>query len=326
MDPGTLKDRCVGAIAGFAIGDALGMPTEFLSREQILRHYGKPVSGFVKAHPGHVCEFLPQGSYTDNTQTMLATAECLIECKKMIPARQADALLSWSLNTVPHRTPSTVNLKACKNLSMGRPWKKSGVFSDECAAAMRMIPIGLFYHNHTDALTKAALDNCIITHNEPRARAASVSVAYLTARLVKSNDKCWPADQVLETADHISHLDENLAALLRWSTQITHLPPQEALFEIGTSSDVVEAVPAAVYCFLKYSKHFSRAVLSAVNAGEASDSIGALAGSFVGAYGGIGIIDKSWLQAVENSDVLIGVGTNLAELLMGNSAETLSKN
>jgi len=74
MNPDELRNRCVGAILGFAIGDALGMPVEFLSREQIRRYYGKPVSGFIKAHPGHASDFLPEGSYTDNTQTMLATA------------------------------------------------------------------------------------------------------------------------------------------------------------------------------------------------------------------------------------------------------------
>jgi ADP-ribosylglycohydrolase len=322
MDASQLRNRCVGTIAGFAIGDALGMPAAFLSRAQILRYYGKPISGFLKAHPGHASESLPRGSYTDNTQTMLATAECLIECRKMDPARQADALLSWYENTVPHRTPSTANLKACKHLSAGRPWNKSGVFNSGCAAAVRMPSIGLFYHRSPEALTRAALDNCIITHNEPQARAASVSVAYLIARLVQSDERSWPADQVLETADHISHLDEDLAGLLRWTTQIVHLPHDEALFEIGTSSDAIEAVPAAIYCFLKHPRNFSAAVLCAINAGDAANSIGALTGSFVGALAGVNAIEKQWLAEVENSDVLIGVGENLAQLLAHGDLES----
>ncbi len=315
MNPNELRNRCVGAIAGFAIGDALGMPAEFLSRNQIWQYYGKPISGFCKACSGHANDSLPQGSYTDNTQTMLATAECLIECKKMDPARQADALLSWYLNTVPHRTPEAANLKACKHLSAGRPWNKSGVFSSDCGAAVRMTPIGIFYHRCPGALTRAALDNCTITHNEPRARAASVSVAYLISRLLQSNERCWPGDQVLETADHIAHLDEDLAAVIRWATQIVHLPPEEALFETGTSADVIETIPAAIYCFLKNPKNYSSAVLSAVNAGDAADSIAALVGSFVGALAGIEIVNNQWLREVENSDMLIGVGQSLADLL-----------
>jgi ADP-ribosylglycohydrolase len=322
MDPKTLRDRCVGAIVGFAIGDALGMPAEFLSREQIRRYYGKPISGFISAHPGHASDSLPQGSYTDNTQTMLATAECLIECKAMDPARHADALLSWFRNTVPHRTPSSANLRACKHLSTGRPWNKSGVFSSDCAAAMRMTPIGIFFNSCPETLTRAALDNCAITHTERRARAASVGVAYLTARLLQAGERCWPADQVLEAADHIAHLDKDMAAVMRWSTQITHLQPDEALFEIGTSSDAIETVPAAIYCFLKHPRNFSGAVLPAVNAGDATDSIGALAGSFVGALAGVQAIDTQWLHEIENSDVLIGVGESLANLIRRSDAKT----
>jgi len=232
----------------------------------------------------------------------------------MDPARQADALLAWYLNTAPHRTPSTANLRACKHLSSGKPWNKSGVFSSGCSAAMRMTPIGLFFSGSSETLTRAAIDDCIITHNEPSARAASVGVAYLTSRLLQSDKRSLPGNQVLETADHIARMDEDLAAVLRWTTQITHLPPEEALFEIGTSSDAIEAIPAAIYCFLKYPRNFASAVLTAANAGDAADSIGALAGSFVGALAGLEAIDRKWMAELENADVLIGVGENLARL------------
>ena len=105
MDPKQLTDRFIGSIVGFAIGDALGMPTQFLTRDQIRRYYGKTVTGFLRAHPGHASDSLPQGSYTDDTQMMLAAAECLIECRAMEPARQAEALLSWYVNAAPHRSP-----------------------------------------------------------------------------------------------------------------------------------------------------------------------------------------------------------------------------
>jgi ADP-ribosylglycohydrolase len=312
MDPKELKSRCVGAIVGFAIGDALGMPAQFLTRNQIRRYYKKQITGFLKAHAGHASDFLGEGCYTDDTQMMLATAECLIECGRMDPARQADALLSWYLNTSPHRTPMRANLRACKHLAAGRAWTKSGVFSGGCGAAVRMPPIGLYYCCQPDTLCRAALDDCIITHTEPRARAASVAVAYLTARLVHTTNQCSPGDQVLETADRVSDHDKDIAGMLRWVTQIVHLDPEEALFEIGTSSDAIETVPAAIYCFLKYPHNFAGAVMAAVNGGDATDSIGALAGCFVGALAGFEAIPKQLAEGVENSDVLVGVGENLA--------------
>ncbi len=312
MDAKELKSRCIRCIVGFAVGDALGMPAQFLTRDQIRRYYKKPITDFLKAHPGHASDFLPAGSYTDDTQMMLATAECLIECGRMDPPRQADALQAWYLNTSPHRTPMRANLRACKHLAAGRPWTKSGVFSGGCGAAVRMPPIGLFYHHSPESLCRAALDECMITHTEPRARAASVAVAYMIARLVQASDRCSLGDQVLETADRVADLDFDMAAMLRWVSQIVHLGPEEALFEIGTSSDAIETVPAAVYCFLKYPRQMSSALVAAVNAGDAADSIGALAGSFVGALAGIESIPKHFVEGVENSDLLVGVAENLA--------------
>jgi len=324
MDANDIRSRFMGTLVGFAVGDALGMPAEFLTRSQIRSFYGKPINGFLQAHPGHASDFLPAGSYTDDTQMMIATAECLIEHRRMDPARQAEALLGWYRNTIPHRTPMRANLRACKHLAAGRAWSKSGVFSSGCGAAVRMPPIGLFLSQDTDALIKAALDDCTITHTEPRARAASVAVAYLVARLILSNESCYPGDQVMEAADRVSSIDQDMAAMMRWVTQIVHLPPEEALFEIGTSSDSLEAVPAAIYCFLKHPRHFEGAVLSAVNAGDAADSIGAMAGCFVGALAGIQVIPRQWRAGVENSEFLAEVGESLAGIASSETTNSIS--
>lgn len=178
-----------------------------------------------------------------------------------------------------------------------------------------MPPLGLFLFHNTDVLIRASLDACIITHTDQRAKASSAAVACLIARLVQSTDRCSPGDQVLETADRVAPIDGDISAMLRWVTQIVHLQPEEALFEIGTSSDAIEAIPAAVYCFLKYPRRYSDAVLAAVNGGDAADSIAALTGSFVGALCGIEAIPEKWRLSIENRDVLMGVGENLAALL-----------
>lgn len=315
MDAKVLASRFAGTILGYAVGDALGMPAEFLSRDQIRRYYGKPLTGFVKAHPGHANDFLPPGSYTDDTQMLLATAECMVECGKADAARQAEALLGWYLNSVPHRAPMRANMRACKRLATGRAWTKSGVFSSGCGAAMRMPPLGLLLFYDPDSLVHSAFELCSITHTDPRARAASVAVAYLIARLVQATDRCNAGDQIIETADRVAAVDGDMAAMLRWVSQITHLPAEEALFEIGTSSDALEAIPAAVYCFLKHPRNYSGAVMAAVNAGDASGSIAALAGSMVGAYTGVEAIPKQWQEEVENADVLTGVAGNLLDLV-----------
>ncbi len=314
MEPLELRNRCMGAVMGFAIGDALGMPAQFLTTNQIRRYYGSPITCFLPAHAGHASDFLPKGSYTDDTQLMLATAESIIEFREVQPAQQAEALLSWYVNSIPHRTPMRANIKACKHLSAGKSWTRSGVFSNCCGAAVRMPPVGMALYGKPDLLTQAALETAHITHTEPRALAGAAAVACLTARLVRATDRCLPGDQVLEAADRVAPIDKDMAAMIRWVTQIAHLEPAEALFEIGTGADALEGIPAAIYCFLKYPRDYTRAVLAAVNGGDAADTIASLTGAFVGALNGIDGIPGHWQKNVENADILAAIGQNLAEV------------
>ena len=61
--------RARGALYGLAIGDALGMPTQMLSRPQIVARWGTLLAGFELAPPGHpIAAGLPAGTVTDDTE------------------------------------------------------------------------------------------------------------------------------------------------------------------------------------------------------------------------------------------------------------------
>ena len=45
--------RAAGALYGLAIGDALGMPTQALPRDQIVARYGSVIATFEEAPAGH---------------------------------------------------------------------------------------------------------------------------------------------------------------------------------------------------------------------------------------------------------------------------------
>lgn len=70
----TRQDSLLGSLLGFAIGDAMGATTEFMSKEEISHRYGEVThiigGGWLHLRPGEV---------TDDTQMMLCVAEA---CKK----------------------------------------------------------------------------------------------------------------------------------------------------------------------------------------------------------------------------------------------------
>ena len=82
IDRTSLEDKFKGCILGAAIGDALGMPTEYLSSKEELNHYFKgPVRDFQKAPFGQPCAHLEAGQYTDDTQQIIILANSLIKNK-----------------------------------------------------------------------------------------------------------------------------------------------------------------------------------------------------------------------------------------------------
>lgn len=84
---------------------------------------------------------------------------------------------------------------------------------------------------------------------------------------------------------------------------------REAFSFLGEGWTGIEAVPLALYCFLKTPNDYETTVLKAANTkgsnGKAdSDSIASIAGAISGAYNGIKAIPGHWVREVENSEML----------------------
>lgn len=93
----TLQSRATGALYGLALGDALGMPTQMLSRPDITSRYGPFLTGFQPAAPDHpLAAGMPAGAVTDDTEQALLLAELLLDGKGRVdPAELARRLVAW---------------------------------------------------------------------------------------------------------------------------------------------------------------------------------------------------------------------------------------
>src|SRR6516225_3693489 len=89
--------RARGALYGLAIGDALGMPTQMLSRPQIAARWGGQLPGFEPAPPGHpIAAGLPAGAVTDDTEQAVLLGRLLVKGHGTVDPRElAEALASW---------------------------------------------------------------------------------------------------------------------------------------------------------------------------------------------------------------------------------------
>ena len=69
-----LNEKMNAGILGFVVGDALGVPVEFLNREDLRRN---PVTDMM----GYGSHYVPEGTWSDDTSMMLAAMDSIQEKK-----------------------------------------------------------------------------------------------------------------------------------------------------------------------------------------------------------------------------------------------------
>ena len=80
----TALNRALGAFYGLALGDALGMPTQSLSRAEIKARFVE-ITDLQDAGPDQpIAANLPKGSITDDTEQAILVARLLIESEGRI--------------------------------------------------------------------------------------------------------------------------------------------------------------------------------------------------------------------------------------------------
>jgi len=297
-----LLDRYKGCLLGAAVGDALGMPTEFLSRKDFNEQFNGRITEYRKAARGHPCRHLEPGQYTDDTQQLLILAESLAERRGFDINDFGSRIGKWANRCVTepgfNRFAGSTSLRAGLELYSGADPRKSGMPRDTCGAAMRIAPIGLFYHDDMDSLERYANDSASITHTHPEAVDSGVFVAALVAYLTNGED---PNSSAYKAASSIMREDSTFSSKLRFVLNNKNIEPKELRKYIGSGVTAHEAVPMAVGCFLYSPNDFEKTVINAANLVESdSDTIACMAGAFSGAHNGIRSIPDRFLHSLES--------------------------
>jgi ADP-ribosylglycohydrolase len=140
--------RARGALYGLAIGDALGMPTQMLSRQEIRDRWGPLLRGFEPAPPGHpIASGMPAGAVTDDTEQAVLLGRLLVKGHGTIDPRElAEALVRWERDMAARGSldllgPSTK--RAVAAVLAGTPPEEAGTTGATNGAAMRIAPVGI---------------------------------------------------------------------------------------------------------------------------------------------------------------------------------------
>jgi ADP-ribosylglycohydrolase len=331
-----LLDRFHGCLAGLALGDALGMPTEMLTPEQIALEFGW-VDHPVRAPAWHPHKYLAAGQVTDDTAQALAVAHAYTENGTLTVEAVAAGLLAWaeaSVDILPVVVgPST--RRALDRLRAGDDPRRSGRDGTTNGAAYRAIPVGLVNHDREERRREQVVDACLPTHGTGVAISGAAAVASAVATALEA---ATSVDSILEAAKAGAAWGRRQGTWA-WGTRLEkridlaarlvaeNPDPKKALellySYVGVDVLVAESVASAFGVVALARGDPMLAVVYGANLGGDTDTIGALAGAICGAWRGIGAFDRQMLAQIEEVNHL-DLGAEAARLeILSNLGSTV---
>lgn len=320
MDP--RLSRAHGALAGLALGDALGMPTQAMSPEQIRAVYGR-ITGLVDADASQpYAPGMPAGSITDDTEQALLVASLLVRGRGSSSGRVAlnavefaHSLLAWEDSMIERGSldllgPSTK--AALERVRAGADPLSVGGAGTTNGAAMRVTPIGIAVSTaDPEAFAESVWSSCRVTHatrqgfQSAALVAAAVSMGIDAARSpsLDLRSLLWKAVTYVDSLPERGAWtpDPDVVAATRRAMQLAVNPASSSLEclveQVGTSVASAHAIPMAFALLTRDPS--PRALLDAANIGGDTDTIGAIAGAILGATVGVEVFDGRALAQVE---------------------------
>lgn len=313
MDP--RFSRAYGALAGLALGDALGMPTQAMSPQQIQTVYGH-VTGLVdgdKSQP--YAPGMAAGSVTDDTEQALLIASLLLKGHgsglNLDASEFSHALLAWEDSMIERGSldllgPSTK--AALERVRAGENPLRVGGEGTTNGAAMRVTPIGIAASTSDRQLfADAVWSSCQVTHatrqgfQSAALVAAAVSLG-IDAGAADVTDLLWKAVAFVRSLPErgVWSPEPDVVAATHRALKLAAQPSSSLEWlagQIGTAVASAQAIPMAFALLARDPS--PRALLQAANLGGDTDTIGAIAGAILGASLGVEVFDAYGLAQVE---------------------------
>ena len=301
------KKRFLGTIYGQAIGDALGLGTEFLSKAQIAQYYPEGLSEYSQiVQDEHRCRWR-QGAWTDDTDMMICILDSLIHNEGKVDLFHiAKKFKDW-FNGNPLGIGNHTFKVLCMEDYTKDPIKAAEIiwtlYRKKSAAnggVMRTSVVGLI----KDDIEVHAKDICRLTHPDTRCIGSSVIVSLIIHELVYNNTE-------LSYNDILCIVDKYDERIREYVTLAYEANDTDQLVLEGLEQGYTLKTLAAALWTYWHCDSFEEGLLKIVNAGGDADTNAAVACSMLGAKYGSNNIPKKYLSELNNIDML----TDKIELL-----------
>ncbi|QDS99223.1 ADP-ribosylglycohydrolase family protein [Adhaeretor mobilis] len=284
-------------IVGQAVGDALGVPVEFQSRESLDRN---PVIG-MRSGGSHD---QPAATWSDDSSLVFCLADSI--CETGVNYKdQAARFIGWLLRAewTPHGDIFDVGnatREAILRLDAGvEPTQAgpTGEFSCGNGSLMRILPIALYlaYANRNERI-EIAMNCSRLTHGHIRCQLACALFVEIAAGLARGGSIATSLAVAQATLQPLVDAQEE-AEVLHFSRLLSPEIGDLDRSDISRSGYVIHCLESSLWCSLNAGS-YSEGVLAAVNLGEDTDTTGAVAGALLSLIYGVDGIPNDWKESL----------------------------
>ncbi|MBD0259675.1 MAG: ADP-ribosylglycohydrolase family protein, partial [Cytophagales bacterium] len=286
------------ALLGLAVGDALGVPVEFKSRDS-LRH--RPVTGLT----GYGTHNQPPGTWSDDSSLAFCLADSL--CRKYDLDDAAKHFIKWY--QYGHWTPhgkvfdiGNTTRAAIERLMQGKSPILAGGFGEADngnGSLMRILPL-LFHVHHLPVEERFRLTSEIssLTHGHLRSVLACFIYLEFAQQLLAGNDMQHAYENMIKEVNAFLEAKPfNPNEIQKFIRILNGSLAEKTEAEIRSGGYVLHTLEASLWCLLTEDT-YAAAVLKAVNLGEDTDTTGAVTGGLAGLRYGTAVIPGEWLEGL----------------------------
>lgn len=281
-----VKDGIIGLI----IGDALGVPVEFTSREILKKD---PVTGMR----GYGTYNMPPGTWSDDSSMTIATIASIINKQTIDYDDIMCEFLDWIENgkytqyqdTFDYGITTRNGLLNYKNGMEAILCGGNDEHDNGNGSLMRILPLAFIPNIDYETIENISG----LTHGHLRSKIACVFYIEIAKSMLENE---------LSIAEHVKLAENKIKEHYKDSNELSHF---SRIFNndlnnedtISSKGYVISTFESVIYA-LETTDNFKDAVLKAVNLGRDTDTVGAICGGLAGIYYGYDSIPIHWIESI----------------------------
>ena len=296
------KNEIKSMIYGLAVGDAMGVPVEFTSRAKLEKEPVKEMLG-NGSYPD-----IPHGVWSDDTSMTLCLMESMARTGKLDFADIMNNFVQWEEGDAFNATGVTFDIGRTCNAAIQRFVKGADPLAcggktegdNGNGALMRISPMALWLAVHPGADMDESMEMvhqvASLTHAHPRSKMACGIYVLILLYVIQGRAL---KDAVRTGLNHGIDFYSKKPAYKKEVQKYTRMCMDSfaslPASKIKSGGYVVDTLEAAVWCIVN-TDNYRDCILKAVNLGEDTDTVAAVAGAVAGLAYGYDSIPKGWID------------------------------